>query len=298
MLQRITTTVAAVLLLSAAVPVAGCGLLSGGGLLSVTQVDLAPKAAVGTFKQLEITVSNSAAGVARGVSIRDRLPNGFAYVSTSSSSGDAIRTLTLDPPINSPTPQWGTWSIPAGTVKHPATLVLDFTVAVGRAPSPSGNLVEVSSDGADPVAAKALPLSVQPTAVIDLQVGSHTPVKAGGTTGYTIQLRNAGSAPARTMFVSAALPPGFIYAGTVAISGNSLRESATDPIADSLLPSWGTWSMPPVQLDGSVGVLKISFDVRVVADEPAGSYPISITVTYNGLPAQTISDQAAVTVTR
>ena len=292
------TVSAALSLLLLPLALSSCGLLSGGGVIAVSQVDLAPQSVVGTFKQLEITVTNSAPGVARGVSIRDRLPNGFAYVSTSSTSGDAIRTLTQDPPINTPTPQWGTWSIPAGTVKHPATLVLDFTVAVGRAPAPTGNLVEVSSDTGDPAAAKPLPLSVQPTAVIDLQIGSHTPVPAGQVTRYTIQLRNSGSAPARTMFVSAALPPGFVYAGTVALSGNSLRESVTDPIANSLLPSWGTWSMPPVQLDGSVGILKITFDVKVVPDEPPGSYPISVTVTYNGLPAQTVSDQAAVTVVK
>ena len=63
-----------------------------------------------------------------------------------------------------------------------------------------------------------------------------------------------------------------------------------------MLPSWGTWEIPASQDAAGSGQLRIAFDVKVVPDEPPGNYPISVTVTYNSLPAQTAADQAQVTV--
>lgn len=282
-----------------------CSLVQAPIALAVSQQDcgstacgLDSKSAPKSFKTIRITVSNPTSGIARGVTVRDTLPSGFSYVSTKSVGGDAIRTQTRggEPPINTPVPTFGFWSIPAGTEKKPSTLQLEFVVAVSASPGKAPNFVEVAADNADPAAATPLVLSVQPTALVTLSVSARTPVAPGGTTRYTIQVNNTGTAAARATFISAALPGGFVYGGTAEIAGNSFRESVTEPLASSILPSWGTWAVPPRQEGGPGGTLRIAFDARVLPDVANGTYPVSVTITYNALPAQTISDQAQVTV--
>ena len=294
-MRRLALLVAIAALLPA---LPACSLVQAPISLTVIQQDESPKSAPKDFKTILITVKNPTAGIARGVTIRDTLPSGFSYVSTKSVGGEAIRTQTRggEPPINTPVPTFGFWSIPAGTDKKPSTLQLEFVVAVGPSPGKTPNFVEVGSDNADPAAATPLVFSVQPTALVTLAVSARSPVAPGGTTRYTIQVTNSGTAAARFTFISAALPGGFLYAGTAEIVGNSFRESVTDPLATSILPSWGTWAVPPKQEGGQAGVLRIGFDAKVVADEAAGTYPVSVTITYNNLPAQTVSDQAQVTV--
>jgi len=287
----------------AALAMAGCDVLAGSATLSVRQKDLDPRSSPGSFKTLQILINNTSSAVARGVTIRDTLPGGFTFVSTTAVTGDAVRTKTLEPALNSPSPQWGAWSIPGGTPAHPARLVLEFQVSVGRAPAKTPNFVEVVSDNTDSVAAEPAVLLVPAVAIVDLEVGSRTPIQAGGETQYTIQVRNTGSSAARDVFISASLPPGFIYGSTTQLSGNALRESVTDPIAQSLLPSWGTWTIPP-QESATAGILRIVFTARINGDEAPGNYPVSVTITFNPTPqlglsaavTQTVADQAAVTV--
>ena len=237
-----------VLLAMVSVPVAlltSCSFSLGTINLTVKQTDKNQHSAPKDFKTIEIEVDNSGSGIARGIVIRDALPSGFTYVSTKAFSGEAIRTRTSDPPINTPSPTWGSWSIPAATSKGPGRLILDFNVAISAAPGKTPNFAEVSSDDTDPVAAPPLALSVQPTAAMELQVAAaHSPVAQGQTARYTITLRNTGTAPAQGTFISATLPSGFVYVSTVEIGGDSGRIGRTDPIAKSLLPSWGTWDVP------------------------------------------------------
>jgi uncharacterized repeat protein (TIGR01451 family) len=275
-----------------------CSVLPAGVDLRVQQVDLTPKSGE-RFKSIEIDIRNYSNNIARGIVIQDRLPNGFTYLSTTSSTGDAIRTRTDDPALASPLPRWGTWSLPAAaSPSKPTLLRLVFTVTVGRDPGKKPNFVEVDSSDSDPVAAKPLVLGVLPVAVVDLQVSSRTPVLRGGVATYSIRIRNLGTAAAHNLFVSASLPPGFVYSRTVSVTGNALRSPITDPLDRSLLPSWGTWAIPPQQFDASPGLVQLSFEARVAADQPAGNYPISVTVTFDDLPAQTVSDQAVVQVPR
>jgi uncharacterized repeat protein (TIGR01451 family) len=293
------------MLLLASVVLPSCSIIQPPITLTMTQQDCGSiacgqdsKSAPKDFKSILITVSNTSSGIARGVTVRDTLPPGFSYVSTKALGGNAIRTQTQDPPINTPVPTWGSWSIPEGTAKKPSQLTLEFVVAVGASPGKSPNFVEVASDNADPAAATPQVLAVQPTALVVMQVSARSPVVAGGTVRYTILVSNGGSAGARNTFISAALPSGFAYAGTAQVAGNSFRESTTDPLPSSLLPSWGTWTVPPRQGGGPPGTLSISFDARVVPDQLPGNYPISVTITYNNLPAQTVSDQAQVNVVK
>jgi uncharacterized repeat protein (TIGR01451 family) len=277
-------------------PLASCSVLPGSTTLTVKQTDLSPKSAPKEFKVIRIEIVNSGSGVARGIVIRDALPSGFTYVSTKTVTGNAIRTRTADPPINTPSPTWAAWSIPAASVKAPGKLTLDFNVAISAAPGKTPNFAEVTGEDTDPVAAPPLGLSVQPTAAMELQVSSRTPVTQGQTAHYTITLRNTGNAAARGTFISAALPAGFVYANTVEIGGNSARIGSTDPVAKSLLPSWGTWDVPAAEPGSPGGTLRIAFGATVVGDAAPGVYKISVTVTFNNLPAQTVADQAPVMV--
>ena len=277
---------------------ASCSIIQPAISLSVTQVDESPKSAPRDFKTMLLTVRNPSPGIARGVTVRDTLPTGFTYVSTKTVGGDAIRTHTEDPPINTPVPTFGSWSIPVGTATKPSVLTIEFVVAVGGSPGKAPNFVEVAADDADSAAAVPLVLSVQATALVDMQVAARSPASPGSTVRYTILVRNSGTAAARSTFVAAALPGGFVYTGTAQLGGNSFRQSATNPLGSTLLPSWGTWSVPPRQEGGSPGVLQIAFDARVVPDELPGNYRISVTITYNNLPAQTVSDQAIVVVVK
>ena len=274
-----------------------CGALAGSVTLTVEQKDLVPKVAPNAFKTVQVKVSNLSASVARGITVRDTLPAGFSFVSTTSTAGDAIRTQTVEPGIRTPSPTWGTWSIPAGSPAQPSQLVLEFEVAISHAAANTPNFVQVNSESADPVSAKPLLLSVQPAPILDLQVTGHTPALAGGSVQYQVQLRNTGSSAAEGVFISASLATGFLFNSTVQVSGNSLRSEVTDPLPNSLLPSWGSWSIPPQQQDGSPGQLRIVFTARINSDEPPGTYPLSVTVTYKQLEvAQTATDQAPVTV--
>lgn len=291
-----TAWLAAMLL--AAPALGACSLVQGPINLVVEQADLSPDSPPRGIKTIRITVSNLSPAVARGVTVRDSLPGGYTYVSTPGIGGDAIRTRTSDPPFGSPQPQWGGWSIPEGDPKKPTKLVINFQVSVGFNAARTANLVEVSGDNTDTYAARPLLLKIQDTAVVRLQVSSRTPVQAGGDARYTILLTNTGTAPARGTFVSASLPTGFVYSQTVEMAGNSLRLSQTDPLPASLLPSWGTWTVPAAVQGGGAGQLRITFDAKVAADEAAGQYGISVTVTYNDLPAQTVADQGPVTVKR
>jgi uncharacterized repeat protein (TIGR01451 family) len=284
--------------MTASLPLSSCSFIPGDINLVVKQTDLSPKSGPKDFKTIEIEVDNTGSGVARGIVVKDTLPGGFTYVSTRPLSGEAIRTRTEDPPINSPAPTWASWSIPGATRGKPSTLVLDFVVVLSAAPGKTPNFVEVTSDDTDPAAAPPLGLTVLPTAAIVLQVAARTPVIQGQTARYTITLRNTGTAPARGTFISATLPSGFVYLNTIEISGDSARIGSTNPVAKSLLPSWGTWDIPAAEAGSPVGTLRIVFDVTVVPDDPPGSYPISVTVTYNNLPAQTVADQAVITVTK
>ena len=293
---RLATRLGLAVIAVGAGPLTSCSLVPGDIRLTVRQTDLSPKSAPKDFKTIEIKIDNSGPGVARGIVIRDALPDGFTYVSTKSVRGDAIRTRTSDPPINTPSPTWGAWSIPGGTAKRPGQLVLEFDVGVSAAPGKTPNFAEVTGDDTDPVAAPPLALSVQPTAAMELQVTSRSPVAQGQNARYTITLRNTGTAAARGTFISAGLPAGFIYASTNEIGGNSVRIGRTDPVPKSLLPSWGTWDVPAPEAGSPTGTLRIVFDAAVVGDAAPGNYRISVSITYNNLPAQTVADQAQVTV--
>lgn len=297
------------LLCLALVGLSGCNVIPGQVRLKAiqTQATVDPDA---KFHEIDLEVENAGANTARDVTIRDSLPQGFTYASTIAiDTSDAIRTRTQDPTVGTPSPVWGAWSLPPAVGGNATKLVVRFYAAVGRAPSKRANFVEVTSSDTDPVAAHPMALTAQATPLLDLAVGTRSPLHPGDAAVYSIRVRNTGSAAAGGVFVSAVLPSGFVYTATEGISGTSLRSISgdTDPLPDSILPAWGTWKVPPAQFDGTPGTLTIDFTARVASDVVPGVYTLSLTVTYGQLDqsgavvnqqTQTVDGLAAVTVIR
>src|SRR5437870_12877746 len=86
---------------------------------------LAPGVLIG----ITLSIRNTGAGAARGVTVEDVLPAGFRYYELTTLGGNAIRTATGEPGITG-NPSWGTWTIPAGTGNTLSALVLSFRIQV------------------------------------------------------------------------------------------------------------------------------------------------------------------------
>src|SRR5207302_8450525 len=83
---------------------------------------------------------------------------------------------------------------------------------------------------------------------------------------------------ARAVVVSATLPPGFIYTSTTGFEGNSSRITNVDPPGTSLLPVWASWNVP-AQVNGTPGLLRITFQARILAGVQPGIYTLTTGVT-------------------
>jgi uncharacterized repeat protein (TIGR01451 family) len=96
-----------------------------------------------------ITVENDSTDAAKGVTVTDTLPLGFAFQSTNSIVINGQNAGSrLQPPGGSATPQWGPFTIPGGGFNG-ATLVITFTAKVGSASlGPHPNVVSGNSSNA------------------------------------------------------------------------------------------------------------------------------------------------------
>src|SRR5438132_12697756 len=107
---------------------AACG-PSGDSRLVITQSTDAPSGAdhkghrsPGAFTGITLSIRNTGAGPARGVTVEDLLPAGFHYYELTTLGGNAIRTATSEPAAQG-NPAWGTWTIPAGNGNIVSALV-------------------------------------------------------------------------------------------------------------------------------------------------------------------------------
>src|SRR5439155_17055710 len=96
----------------------------------------------GAFTGLTLSIRNTGAGPARGVTIEDVLPAGFRYYEFTTLGGNAIRTATSEPAATG-NPRWGTWTIPAGNGNTLSELILSFTVQAAVKPGDYQNQVKV-----------------------------------------------------------------------------------------------------------------------------------------------------------
>jgi uncharacterized repeat protein (TIGR01451 family) len=251
----------------------------------------------GVFTGITLSIRNTGAGAARGVTVEDVLPAGFHYYELTTLGGNAIRTATSEPAAKG-NPSWGTWTIPAGNGNTVSALVLSFRVQVALNPGDYKNQVKITTstigevDQGDPVA-----LVVEPRPSLTLTAAATTAqVTTGGMATYVISVANIGSAVAKSVVVSVSLAPGFLYSTTTNYEGNGLRVATVDPPANSLLPLWSSWDIPGAS-NGVPGLVRLTFQARVLAAVAPGLYNLTAAVSSAAdVPPQTIGNTAPVSV--
>ena len=291
------------LALLVSVPVAACGAVSG-ARLQVTQTSDATAGtdhkghlAPGTFAGITVAIRNIGAAPARGLTIQDLLPSGFRYYELTTLGGNAIRTSTQEPGAQGD-PQWGTWTIPAASATRESELVLSFKVQAATQPGDYTNHVKINGSEVGEVdEGDGLPIVVEPRPSLAVTTAATTDkATTGGTVTYVISVNNVGSAVAKAVVVSATLPPGFIYTSTTGFEGNSSRITNVDPPGTSLLPVWASWNVP-AQVNGTPGLLRITFQARILAGVKPGIYTLTTGLTAaQDIPAVTAGNGAPVAV--
>jgi uncharacterized repeat protein (TIGR01451 family) len=293
----------AALLALATLPLGGCGSSATPSLQVVQSTDLPQgqdhrgHVAPGAFAGITISISNTGSGPARGVQVRDALPPGFHFYEVTALGGDAIRTATSDPATQGD-PQWGTWTLPGQAAGHVTTLVISFSVQVASQPGAYTNSVEVSGLtplDAQPIDPAVLVVDPRPSLTLAVAATSAQTI-AGGIVTYVASVTNVGSAPASGVAVSVSLPPGFLYQSTNGYDGNGTRTIDIDPPANSLLPVWASWSLPAMS-GNVVGLLRVTFQVRILPGVVAGLYSLTGGLTANApVASQTVGALAPVAV--
>ncbi len=251
----------------------------------------------GFFTGITLSIRNTGAGAARGLTVEDVLPAGFHYYEFTTLGGNAIRTATSDPAAQG-NPSWGTWTIPPGTGNTVSALILSFKVQAALKPGDYKNQVKITTSSAaeidqgDPVA-----LVVEPRPALILTAAAATgQVLTGSMASYVISVANVGSAVAKSVAVSVSLAPGFLYTTTNGYEGNSLRVTQVDPPGNSLLPVWSSWDIPGAS-NGAPGLLRLTFQARVLPGVAPGLYNLTAAVTSaRDVPPQTIGNTAPVSV--
>src|SRR5436309_9958043 len=207
---------------------------SGDSRLVITQTTDAPSGAdrkghlpPGAFTGITVSIRNSGAGPARGVTVEDVLPAGFHYYELTTLGGNAIRTATSEPAAQG-NPAWGTWTIPAGNGNIVSALVISFRVQAAVKPGDYVNQVKLTtSTPSDIDQGNGAGLVVEPRPSLVLAVAAATgQVTTGSLATYVISVSTVGSAVAKSVGISVSLAPGFLYSSTTAYEGNSIRVSS------------------------------------------------------------------------
>ena len=251
----------------------------------------------GALAGITLSIQNTGAGPARGLTVEDVLPAGFQYYELTTLGGNAIRTATTDPGPKG-NPSWGTWTIPAGNGNTISSLVLNFKVQVATKPGDYTNQLKITSaTDAELDLGSGLGLVVEPRPALTVTAAA---ASAQATTGsmvtYAVSVTNVGSAVARSVVISVSLSPGFLYSTTAGYEGNSLRVGTVDPPANSLLPVWSAWDIPAAGSSGP-GLLRINFQARVLPAVTPGLYNLTVGVTSaQDVAPQTIGNTASVAV--
>jgi uncharacterized repeat protein (TIGR01451 family) len=251
----------------------------------------------GAFAGITLSIRNTGAGPARGLTVQDVLPAGFHYYELTTLGGNAIRTATSDPAAQG-NPQWGTWTIQPGNGNTISALIISFKVQAAVNPGDYKNVVRVTTstpaeiDLGDPV-----DLVVEPRPSLTVTAAATTgQVTTGSLATYVVSVSNVGSAVAKGVAVSVSLSPGFLYSGTLGYEGNSVRITDIDPPASSLLPLWSSWDVPPMS-SGTPGLLRLTFQARVLPGVKPGVYDLTAAVSgVKDIAPQTLGNTAPLAV--
>ncbi len=284
-------------------PLAGCGATGTAHLVVTQSTDAALNSAdhlghmaPATFAGITISIKNIGTGPIRGLTVTDMLPAGFHFYQVTTVTGNAIRTGTQDPsgPAN---PTWGLWTLPAPTSGKDSELVLSFKVQVATKPGSYDNTLRISGVNSGAIDQSPLTLVVEPRPSLTVATAAATgQVVTGGTATYVITVANVGSAVAKGVAASVSLPGGFLYLSTTGFEGNSARVEYVDPTGSSLLPVWGTWNVPGA-VNGAPGVLRITFQVRILPGVQPGIYDMTTAITASAdVPVQVLGGQAPLAV--
>jgi uncharacterized repeat protein (TIGR01451 family) len=285
------------LAISACGPAAASRLVISQSTDATTGADHKGHLSPGAFTGLTLSIRNTCAGPARGVTVEDVLPAGFRYYEFTTLGGNAIRTATSEPAAIG-NPRWGTWTIPAGNGNTVSELILSFTVQAAVKPGDYLNQVKIiSATSAEIDQSNAVGLVVEPRPSLTLTAAAATAqVTTGSLATYVISVSNVGSAVAKGVAVSVSLAPGFLYNATTGYVGNSVRVSAVDPPGNSLLPLWSSWDIPGAN-NGAAGLLQLTFQARVLPGVVPGIYNLTAAITgVKDIPPQTIGNAAPVAV--
>ena len=285
------------LVISACGPSASSRLVISQSTDATSGVDHKGHLSPGAFTGLTLSIRNTGVGPARGLTVEDVLPAGFRYYEFTTLGGNAIRTATSEPAASG-NPSWGTWTIPAGNGNTVSELILSFTVQATAKPGDYVNQVKLTTttpaeiDQSNPVG-----LVVEPRPSLTLTAAAATAqVTTGSMATYVISVSNVGSAVAKGVAVSVSLAPGFLYNATTGYEGNSVRVSAVDPPGNSLLPLWSSWDIPGAS-NGAAGLLRLTFQARVLPGVGPGIYDLTAAVTgVKDIPPQTIGNTAPIAV--
>ncbi|HET9847876.1 MAG TPA: hypothetical protein VFR68_04890, partial [Candidatus Dormibacteraeota bacterium] len=291
------------LLLLSPLAVAACGPAADSKLV-ITQSTDAPVGAdqkghlpPGALAGITLSIRNTGAGAARGLTVQDVLPAGFRYYEFTTLGGNAIRTATSDPGPRGD-PSWGTWTIPAGNGDTISALILSFKVQAAVQPGDYMNRVRITSSSLTEVdQAQGADIVVEPRPALTVTAAAtSSQVTTGSTVTYVISISNVGSATAKGVVTSVSLAPGFLYSTTNGYEGNSVRTSAVDPPANSLLPLWSAWDIPAANKNAP-GLLRLTFQARVLPAVNPGVYNLTVGVTgLSDIAPQTIGNAAPVAV--
>ena len=296
------TTVAASLLLLSPLALTACGPGESSRLVISQSTDVQSGAdhkghlAPGVFMGITLLIRNTGAGPARGVTVEDVLPAGFRYYELTTLGGNAIRTNTSDPAPQG-NPVWGTWTIPAGNGNTISALILSFKVQAAVKPGDYQNKVKLTTLAGSDVQGDPAGLVVEPRPALTVAAAASTAqVTTGGSATYVVSVSNVGSAVAKGVVLSVSLAPGFLYTTTTGYEGNSVRVSVVDPPGNSLLPVWSSWDIPGA-VNGAAGLLRMTFQARVLPAVVPGLYNLTVAVTSTkDIPPQTIGNAAPVAV--
>jgi len=299
-IQRLGLTASLLLLIPIAL--SACGPGENSRLIITQSTDAASGAdhkshlAPGVFVGITLSIRNTGAGPARGVTVEDVLPAGFRYYELTTLGGNAIRTATTEP-VAQGNPVWGTWTIPAGNGNMLSALVLSFRVQAALKPGDYQNKVKVTTLTGSDIQGDPVGLVIEPRPALTVAAAASTAqVTTGGTASYIVSVNNVGSAVAKGVVVSVSLAPGFLYTTTTAYEGNSVRISAVDPPGNSLLPVWSSWDIPGA-VNGAAGLLRLTFQARVLPAVVPGLYNLTVAVTSaKDVPPQLIGNTAPVAV--
>ncbi len=186
--------------------------------LTKTASDTSPQ--IGEQTTFTITVSNAGPDDATGVTVKDLIPSGLSYVSSSPSQGTYNSTS-------------GIWTI--GTISASSSVTIDITVTVNQSgnvsntaqvqtstePDPDSTPGNNNPDEDDQDQVTITPEEEEPQADLSLtKTASNTSPKVGEQTTFTITVSNSGPDNATGVTVKDLIPSGLSYVSSSPSQGS------------------------------------------------------------------------------